>query len=213
VSGAAPALSPDEFIRSVRATQATLGRPASDPLDLVQHVRVLTDDAPYAVIGGLAQILWARKSHTDDLDVAITSSALGLVKERIRDGAKRWAVPTAPDRFEETNEVFSVCHALYDGAVVDLITFAEPKLTEDILTSAVTVGELGGIRFIRPELLVVTQLLRPGPNAALAAIELVVARQARGGLDLAVVRDWAARLGHVQRLERVLEQARALDSI
>jgi hypothetical protein len=180
---------------------------------LVQHVRVLTDDAPYAVIGGLAQVLWARKTHTDDLDVAIASKTLGLVQHRIRQGAPGWAAPAEPDQFAESNAVFPVCHAQYEGAVVDLITFAEPKFTEDILETAVEVGELDGMRFIRPELLLVTQLLRPGPNAALAAIELVIARNAQGGLDLAMVRDWAVRLGHGERLERVLDQAPALDSI
>jgi hypothetical protein len=38
----------------------------------------------YAVIGGLAQILWARKSHTDDLDLALVldAASIGAALER-----------------------------------------------------------------------------------------------------------------------------------
>jgi hypothetical protein len=63
-------VSPEQFIRSIDASRDTLRKPGLKLLEIVARVRALTADAPYAVIGGLAQILWARKSHTDDLDVA-----------------------------------------------------------------------------------------------------------------------------------------------
>jgi hypothetical protein len=75
------------------------------------------------------------------------------------------------------------------------------------------VPELGGLRFITPELLVVTHLLRPGPTAAIAAIELVVARREHGGLDVDASRTWARAVGREPRLDRVLEQASALDVV
>jgi hypothetical protein len=48
-------------------------------------------------------------------------------------------------------------------------------------------------------------------HAARFADRLDQRRGATG--DLALVRDWAARLCHGERLERILEQARSLDSI
>jgi hypothetical protein len=98
---------------------------------------------------------------------------------------------------------------LFRGTVVDLITFANADFTNEIIETAVAVAELGHIRFIRPELLLVTQLLRPGARGVLAALELVVARRMLGGFDLGCASDWAARL--MDRLERTLRQADALD--
>jgi hypothetical protein len=63
--------------------------------------------------------------------------------------------------------------------------------------------------FIRPELLVVTHLLRPGPEAALAAIELVIAGRKFGGLDVGEARSWAQIVDRSERFERVLAQADA----
>ena len=56
------------------------------------------------------------------------------------------------------------------------------------LAMAKTISELDRLRFICPELLLVTHLLRPGPSAALAAIELVMARGPDGSDVFEVVR-------------------------
>ena len=126
------ALTPQEFLRSIDASRNTLGRPRLKLVEVVQHVRALTDDAPYAVIGGLAQILWARKTHTDDLDVALAARDL-------------------PDRAHEANDVFQVYHLICDGSVVDWITFENEAFNAESIATGETIPELGGIRFIRPE--------------------------------------------------------------
>jgi len=81
----------------------------------------------------------------------------------------------------------------------------------DILATAVPVPELGGIRFIRPELLLVTQLLRPGAMAAIAATELTVARRAKGGFDPAYAERWAAQVGRAEALRRTFARADELE--
>ena len=177
-------------------------------LDILDEVHKLTDGAPYAVIGGLAQILWARKSHADDLDIALASKGTSDAVERVARGAlDGWQEPVPPDRTREANDVFQVCHLLYRGAVVDLIAFADRDFNAAIIGTARLIQELGPARFIRPELVLVTHLLRPGPEAALAAVELVIARRRWGGLEVAEARGWAEKVGRLERLERVLEQA------
>ena len=181
----APALLPEQFVRSVEASRDTLGKPRMKLLDVVHEVDRLTDGAPYAVIGGLARILWARKSHTDDLDVPLSSrdvaSAFTRVHNRLAD--EKWSLPRAPDWAHEADDVLEVYHLLHDGAVVDLIAFRNEAFNGEIIGSAVSIPELGGMCFIRPEPLLVTHLLRPGPTGALAAVELVIARRATGALQ------------------------------
>jgi len=203
------ALDPQQFLRSVAASRDTLARPPMKLLDVVAHVRALTSDAPYAVVGGLAQILWARKTHTDDLDVALASNDLESALSRVRAGhaGGEWALPSPPDRPHEENEVFEVAHLLYEGAVVDLLSFKHAPLTAEILASSVEVSELGGVRFVRPELLLVMHLLRPGSRGAIAALELVVARGERGGMDLEYAKRWADAVGKGAGLEAALRRA------
>ena len=178
-------------------------------LDVVAHVRALTDDAPYAVVGGLAQILWARKTHTDDLHVALMSPAVDAAARQVLAGLApaEWAAPSPPDVCREADDVFEVAHLLCHGAVVDLLAFRDEEFQREILSTARPVPELGGVRFISPELLLVTQLLRPGPNAALAALELVLARTALPPFDLAYVRRWARRVDREAGLDRTLQRA------
>lgn len=180
-------------------------------LNLVARVQTLTNGAPYAVLGGLAQILWARKSHTDDLDVVLAAQdvheALGRVQRHEVDG---WSEPIPPDLTEEGNEIFDVCHLLHHGAVIDLIAFRNVEFNAEIIKTARPIDDLDGVRFIRPELLVVTHLLRPGPEAALAAVELVIARKRWGGLDVDEARRWARAVEREERLDRVLAQAEAM---
>jgi hypothetical protein len=184
-------------------------------LEIVSRVRELTKNADYAVIGGLAQILWARKTHTDDLDVALSSAVINeahaSVGKMLADPA--WALPQSPDSSRESDEVFEVCHLLYQGSVVDLIAFKNSRFNREILTTSQAVQELDEVRFIRPELLLVTHLLRPGPGAALAAVELIIARQRLGGMDMNEVQRWSDEVGRGERLQRVLTQARSLDII
>ncbi len=178
-------------------------------LDVVSHARTLTKGAPYAVIGGLAQILWARKTHTDDLDIALAAKDLEHAYEsvRTRKAPKGWRLPKPPDLAHEQDEIFEVYHLLFRGAVVDLLRFEDAELTSAIIDTARVVPELSNIRFVRPELLLVMHLLRPGPEAALAAIELIVARRALGGFDVAYARRWANRLGRGEALRRALSRA------
>jgi hypothetical protein len=85
-----PALDAEQYLRSIDASRDSLGKARTKLLDVIHHVQVLTDSAPYAVVGGLAQILWARKTHTDGLDVALAAmdlhSALQRVKARRSEG-------------------------------------------------------------------------------------------------------------------------------
>lgn len=179
------ALEPEAFLRAIDATRATLGEARMKLLDIVDRVRELTDDAPYAVIGGLAQILWARKSHTDDLHVALASADLVKAYERTSGG----------------------------GSVVDLITFADEEFTREVIQSARPAPELGGIRFVRPELLLVTHLLRPTVEAKLAAVELLIARRDEATFDMAYARAWAARVGAEPAFDRIRELAQRFADI
>jgi len=213
VPTASPALTPEQLLRSVDATRGTLRKPPMKLIELVARVCELTGDRPYAVVGGLAQILWARKSHTDDLDVVVAASDLQRAYETVRaGGAPSWTLPSPPDSAREADAIFEVCHLLYEGCVVDLIAFASAELNEAIVSTAHAVPEFDGIRFIRPELLLVTHLLRPGSRGALAAVELAIARRS-AGLDLIEVRRWASLVQRGDRLERVLEQAAVFDTM
>lgn len=205
-----PALQSQRFLRSVEATHATRGKPTMKLLDLVAHVRRLSEQAPYAIVGGLAQILWARKSHTDDIDFVLDPESIASAARRIQENNADagWAIPV--EGAYEADAVFEVWHLTFEGAVVDLLAFRDLAFNSHLIATAVEVPDLDGHRFIRPELLLVTQLLRPGPTAALAAIELVLARRAHGDFDLDEARTWAAHLGRSDRLEKVIAQSDAL---
>ena len=204
-------LDPTRFIGSVAASCRTLDLPLMKLLDIIDHAKRLTADAPLVVIGGLAQILWARKTHTDDLGLALAATNLTEAYRRVREGEAEvgWTTPRPPDQAHESDDLFQVAHLLFRGAVVDLIAFHNEDFTKEIIRTATPVAELGGARFVRPELLLIMHLLRPGPEAALAATELVLARNERGGLDLPYVRKWAQVMGREERLENVLRQAEA----
>ena len=169
MSASVYALAPDALLRSVRASRDTLGRTPVRVIEVVDDFRSLTEDAPYAVIGGLAQILWARKTHTDDLDMALASDQLARAAERVRrrQAGPGWRLPKAPDRPHEENEVFEVWHLHFRGSVVDLIAFRDADFMAEILGTTRAVPELSGMRFIRPELLLVTHLLRPGAPSSI----------------------------------------------
>jgi hypothetical protein len=200
------------MIRSVDASRDTLGRVHMRLIDVVHQVSALTGGAPYAVIGGLAQILWARKTHTDDLDVLLATNDLARAHAEVRDQrAEGWSLPGPPDRPHEQSDVFEVYHLLYQGSAVDLISYQDAAFTAEILTTAIPVPELRGIRFIRPELLLVTQLLRPGTMAAIAAIELTLARRAAGRFDAEYAERWAAQVGRAEALRRTFARADELE--
>jgi hypothetical protein len=91
VSDVAYALPPAEVLRSIDASRDTLGKHRMKLIDVVLHVKKLTNGAPYAVVGGLAQILWARKTHTDDLDLALATNDLQKAYRRVEADAARWA--------------------------------------------------------------------------------------------------------------------------
>lgn len=202
------ALTPSQMLRSVDASRDTLGRVHMRLIDIVHQVSVLTGGAPYAVIGGLAQILWARKTHTDDLDLLLAAGDLARAHAEVRAGrAEDWTLPDPPDQPHEQNEVFEVCHFLYQGSVVDLLSYRDGAFAAEILATAIPVPELGGIRFIRPELLLVTQLLRPGAMAAIAATELTLSRRAAGQFDEAYAARWAAQVGKAEALRRTFARA------
>jgi hypothetical protein len=142
------------MIRSVDASRDILGRVHIKLSDIVHQVTALTGGAPYAVIGGFAQILWARKTHTDDLDVLLAAGDLARAYAEVQDRrAEGWTLPDPPDRPYEQNDVFEVYHLLYQGAVVDLLSYRDAIFAAEILATAIPVPELHGIRFIRPELL------------------------------------------------------------
>jgi hypothetical protein len=130
---------------------------------------------------------------------------------RRRRRAAGWRLPRPPDQAHEENDVFEVYHLLYRGTVVDLLAFRDDAFMAEILDTARAVPELRGMRFIRPELLLMTHLLRPGAAAALAAVELVLARRERGDLDLQYAERWAAQLGRTEHLRRTLARADDLE--
>lgn len=177
-------------------------------LDVIPSVQQLTEHTPIAVVGGLAQILWARKTHTDDLDLALAAPALDRAYGRVRRReVPAWRLPSPPDLAIEQDDVFTVCHLLYRGSVVDLLTFADRAFTREILETAQPIPDLGGAPFIRPELLLVTHLLRPTPGAAIAAAELLVARLQRGDFREKYAAEWAARVGKRAAFDRAWERA------
>jgi hypothetical protein len=177
-------------------------------IDVVERLRNLTGNVPYAVIGGLAQILWARKTHTDDLDVTLAATDVASAAQRVRmRRARGWRLPKPPDLAYEQNEVFEVHHLLFRGSVVDLLSFRNEAFNQEIIDTSRIVPELGRARFIRPELLLVTHLLRPGTAGALAATELLLARRAAGDFDMAYAERWAAEAGRTGALARALARA------
>lgn len=209
MSAVAYALPPLEVLRSIDASRDTLGKQRMKLLDVVAHVEKLTNGAPYAVMCGLAQILWARKTHTDDLDLALATGDLQQAyrRVRLRSAAAGWTLPRPLARSHEENDVFEVCHLLFRGSVVDLLSFRDAAFTAEIVASARPVAELRDIRFIRPELLLITHLLRPTSAAALAAVELLLARRAAADFDETYAAGWAERLGKKNAFERALARA------
>jgi hypothetical protein len=207
----APALEPRRFVRSLAASASTLGKTHVKLLSLVDRVNRLTRDAPYAVLGGVAQILWAKKTHTDDLDVAVASEAWERAVERVRRrlAPRGWRLP---DRAVESDEVFEVAHVTYRGSVVDLLCFHDKAFMREVLVTAQVVPGVGRYRFIRPELLLVTHLLRPRVEAALAAVELVLARRAAGDFDEDYAARWAGHMGHATEFARTLARAAEMQS-
>ncbi len=207
----AVALAPLQVERSLALSRDTLGRPPMKLLDIVREVGLLTGGAPTAIVGGVAQMLWARKTFTDDIDLALAQTDLRGALAAVTEGVPGWALPSPPDRAHEQDDVFEVAHLLFDGVVVDLLSFRVAALTDALIVRAVRIPELGGLPFAPPELLLVTQLLRPGTRGAIAALELVVARRAQGGLDEATVRHFTDLTGCTARLDRVLAQADAVE--
>ncbi|MEZ4297961.1 MAG: hypothetical protein R3B70_23595 [Polyangiaceae bacterium] len=214
MTAAAYALSPREVLRSIDASRDTIGRRRMKLLDVVAHVDKLVSGAPCVVIGGLAQILWARKTHTDDLDLALATADLqeAYRRVRVRSAPPGWSLPRPLSRAHEQNEVFEVCHLTYRGSVVDLLAFKDSAFNAEILATARPVAELDHTPFIRPELLLVTQLLRPTPAAALAAVELLLARRAAGDFDMDYAAHWASALGRKQAFTRAVARAEDLAS-
>jgi hypothetical protein len=86
--------------------------------------------------------------------VRLAAGDLARAHAEVRDGrAEGWALPEPPDRPHEQDDVFEVYHLLYQGSVVDLLSYRDAAFNAEILATAVPVPELSGIRFIRPELL------------------------------------------------------------
>lgn len=198
-------------MRSLAASASTLGKPHVNLLSLVDRANLLTRHAPYAVIGGVAQVLWARKTHTDDLDVAIASDAWRRAVERVRrkNAPRGWRLG---ENGVESDDVFEVAHATYRGSVVDFLYFRDDAFMREVLSTAQVVAAVGPYRFIRPELLLVTHLLRPRVEAALAAVELVIARRAAGDFDEAYADRWAKHMGRAAEFARALARAADLQS-
>lgn len=211
---ATPALSPERYLRSVAASATTLGKPHVKLVSLAERVRSLTRGSPCAIVGGLAQVLWARKTHTDDFDVAVAAADLARAAGRVRrgDAPRGWKLPKGPLRAHESDDVFEVWHLLYRGSAVDLLAFHDRAFMAEILSTAQAVPEVGGHRFIRPELLLVTHLLRPTVGAALAAVELLVVRRGAGDFDESYARRWAARMKRVAAFDRTVARAAELTS-
>lgn len=63
-----------------------------------------------------------RKTHTDDLDLAIATQDLqeAYRRVRLRAAGPGWSLPRPLSRAHEENDVFEVCHLTYRGSVVDL---------------------------------------------------------------------------------------------
>jgi hypothetical protein len=96
-------------------------------------------------------------------------------------------------------------------AAVDLISHRNEAFAAEILAKAKPVRELRGIHFIRPELLLVTQLVRPGTKAAIATIELTRARRAAGSFELMYVEHRAAQVGSTGALWHMFARADELE--
>ena len=204
------ALSPGEVLRSVDASRDTLRKSPMRLLDIAPHASTLIGGRPIVVIGGIAQILWARKTHTDDLDLVVTAPSLLSAYKRVHAGTsfEDWALPSPPDRSLEEDRTFKVCHLLFRGAVVDFITFKKRAFNAAILRDAKSIAEFGALPVINPELLLVTHLLRPTPEAALAAVALLVARAKAGGFNFQYAEKWATYVGRRHAYEVAVRRAR-----
>lgn len=201
------ALSPNEVLRSVRASRDTLQKVPMRLIDVATHAQQLIGGKPFTIIGGLAQILWARKTHTDDLDLVISSPSFTRAYQRVRNGEPDWKLPSPPDRALEEDGVFKVCHLLFRGIVVDFITFKRREFTHTILKDAQFIAEFGNLPVINPELLLVTHLLRPTPQAAIAAVELLLARMEIGGFNFKYAEEWATYVGKLHAYKNAVRRA------
>jgi hypothetical protein len=189
-------------------------------INVTTHAQSLIGGKPFAIIGDLAQILWARKTHTDDLDLAVSGPSFTRAYQRVlNDEAKPdWALPSPPDRALEEDRVFKVCHLLFRGIVVDFITFKRHAFNHAILTDALPIQEFNNVRVINPELLLVTHLLRPTTQAAMAAVELLVARIGPtntkrvstewSGFNFEYAKHWATYVGKLHAYENAVRRAR-----
>ena len=204
------ALSPSEVLQSINASRDTLGKLPMRLIDVTTHAQSLIGGKPFAIIGGLAQILWARKTHTDDFDLAVSGPSFTHAYQRVRDDEAKpdWTLPSPPDRALEEDRVFKVCHLLFRGIVVDFITFKRHAFNHVILTDVVPVFEFSNLPMINPELLLVTHLLRPTTQAAMAAVELLVARIERGGFNFEYAEHWATYVGKLHAYENAIRRAR-----
>jgi hypothetical protein len=82
------ALDPGQFLRSVEASRDTLNRKRMKLIDVVEHVRVLTEDAPYAVIGArTCSLVNATPVRSYSPSVRRTSrQSTGLVRSATAEG-------------------------------------------------------------------------------------------------------------------------------
>lgn len=113
---AAYALTPRELLRSMEASSGTFADGHVDLVSVVGQVDKLTNGARLVVLGGLAQMLWARKTHMDDLDLALATSGIqeAYRRVRVRAAGAGWSLPRLRERAHEENDVFEVCHQALD---------------------------------------------------------------------------------------------------
>lgn len=155
-------------------------------LDAAEGLSQRFGGVPYAVIGGVALMLWANKERSEDIDVALAPHEL-----------------LGP---HEGDDIIEVCHLiLWDyKAALHLLYYQNEAFRAELLATAVPVPELKGVRFARPELLLITQLLSPRPKAQVSAVEIVRSRRAGGHFDLAYAAHWAEQVNRSEALRNTL---------
>jgi hypothetical protein len=182
-----PELSP--VLRRAGVDPKKLQKIPTNLLDAAERVSQLLGGAPYAVIGGLAMTLWAHKEGSEDIDMALAPNEL-----------------LGP---QEGDDIIEVSHLIvWDyKAAIHLLYYRNEAFRAELLATAVPVPELKGVRFARPELLLITQLLSPRPKAEVSAVEIVRAGRAGGHFDLAYAAHWAEQVSRSEALRNTLARA------
>jgi len=146
--------------------------------------RLSTQDVPYAVIGGFANLQWGRPRVTEDLDVSVSLDETALPEFLAALAPEFRARPADPVAFARETAVVPLESA--DGVRIDVV-LARLAFEEEAIRRGVEVSLEGNpIRFVTAEDLILYKIVSERPRDR-EDVEGIVRRQA-GRIDLEYLR-------------------------